>query len=146
MILSSDELAILEYLKSWNGTSVSMVEICRCAGGRRKFRETPNWAKGMMARLVEANLIEVNERGHYRSIVEEEEPKTPKAGPGPTPKELPARTVGENYFPAGDNAGVVGEDYFPATSQTAGETGFWVSPQMAEILKKAGKKLGGKAG
>src|ERR1700735_4919139 len=103
MILSSDELAILEYLKSWNGTSVSMVEICRCAGGRRKFRETPNWAKGMMARLVEANLIQVNERGHYCSIVEDEEPKTPKAAPEPKPKELPAGTVGENYFPAGDN-------------------------------------------
>ena len=135
MILSSDELAILEYLRSWKGTAVSMVEICRCAGGRRRFKEAPNWAKGMMARLVEANLIEVNDRGHYLSIEEAEKPPAPPA-PQAAAKSSPSRTVGEDYFPATDNSGVVGEDYFPSASGTGTETAFWVSPQMKEILKK----------
>src|ERR1700722_19423452 len=100
MILSSDELEILEYLKSWKGASVSMVEICRCAGGRRKFRETPNWAKGMMARLVDENLVQVNDRGHYRSI-EEEPAKAPEAAPKPTGPQ----TVSEDYFPASAKSG-----------------------------------------
>ena len=118
-----------------------MVEICRCAGGRRRFRETPNWAKGMMGRLVEANLIQVNDRGHYRYIVEDEKATTPEAS-----KPQPPRTVGEDYFPASDNSGVVGEDYFPKVSQSDHETGFWVSPQMAEILKKSKKQSGGHEG
>ena len=55
MILSSDELEVLGYLKSWKGSYVSMVEICRCAGGRHKFKESPHWAKSLMTRLVEVN-------------------------------------------------------------------------------------------
>jgi hypothetical protein len=149
MVLSSDELAILEYLRSWKGAPVSMVEICRCADSRKRFRETPHWAKGMMSRLVEANLVEVNDRGHYRCLTPEEKKPSPAAAKAVAkegPKSQPARTVGEDYFPATDDSGVVGENYFPAATETGrerGETAFWVSPQIREILKKAGKKLGG---
>src|SRR5277367_2457936 len=78
MHLSSDELEILEYLKSWKGTSVSMIEICRCAGGRQRFRENPHWAKGLMSRLVDEQLVEVNERGHYCVVGEAENQGTEK--------------------------------------------------------------------
>ncbi len=123
MILSADESEILDYLKSWKGTSVPMAEISRCAGGRRKFRNTPDWAKGLMARLVEAKLIEVNDRGHYRAIIEEEVHPVAKKKARGGHKIKKSHQIDDNYFPA-DMAeaaadvisGVVGEDYFPSTA------------------------------
>ncbi len=81
-----------------------------------------------MARLMEAKLVEVNDRGHYRIIAVEDSPATmekPKvAGRHKTKK---SRQVDDNYFPADmielepetaklPVAEVVGEDYFPAAS------------------------------
>ena len=131
MILSSDELEVLEYLKSWKGNHVSLVEICRSAGGRRKFRESPQWAKGLMARLVDSQMVSVNERGHYAFIME--------SSPAPVEANVP-----EDYFPTAQNAIIVGDDYFPPPEAAAGpapaKTKRWVSPQIENILKKAGKK------
>src|SRR5579863_7213203 len=110
--LSSDELEVLDYLKSWNGKSVSMVEICRCAGGRQKFKESPNWARPMMSRLVELGLVAVNERGHYRWL---DLSHAPKAGRPVLP--LPKM----RHAPATPKAGtIVGDDYFPSSNSDAG--------------------------
>jgi hypothetical protein len=128
MNLSSDELAILEYLKSWNGKYVTMIEICRCASGRQKFRESPKWANGLMARLVDAGAVEVNERGHYRWI---DLANPPKPGEG-FPLAAPSKA-----------ASIVGDNYFPATSDTPEpELARWVSPHIVAILKKSGKNFG----
>jgi len=133
MILSSDELEILDYLKSWKGNFVTMVEICRCAGGRKKFRESPQWARALMSRLVESNLIEVNERGHYRVVGEVDTTSHEFATefvPKPQPQGPKAATI-------------VGDDYFPAQSSEDEDfsTERWVSPHIAEILKNSGKKF-----
>jgi len=139
MTLSSDELEILEYLKSWKGNSISMVEICRCAGGRRKFRESPHWARPLMARLVESHLIEVNDRGHYRFNV----PETAQ----PVENVAPVNE-NENYFPTPkqQSQGVVGDNYFSSSTQAETESderlSRWISPQMGDILRKSGKKFG----
>jgi hypothetical protein len=120
MIFSSDELEILEYLKSWKGTSVPMAEISRCAGGRRKFRESPNWARGLMTRLVEAKLVSVNDRGHYQIIATEDD-KLASAQPAMKHHAKKPLQIDDNYFPADMIEavaqevvnGIVGEDYFP---------------------------------
>lgn len=132
MILSSDELEILEYLKSWNGTYVSMVEICRCAGGRRKFKENPNWAKCMMSRLVEGHLVDVNDRGHYRISPERDSAKVGEN----------SLIVGDNYFPAEEAPNIVGDNYFSPSETTEAPPERWISPHIETILKKAGKKVG----
>ena len=133
MILSSDELEIIAYLKSWNGKYVTMIEICRCAGGRQKFRETPHWAKNLMSRLVEAGAVAVNERGHYRWIDTAAPSKPATAFPLKSRLPAPAKT-----------GVIVGDDYFPAASEPSeAESSRWVSPQIAEILKNSGKKFNG---
>ena len=142
MILSSEELEILEYLKSWNGKYVTMIEICRCAGGRKKFRENPNWAKGLMARLVESLLVRVNERGHY-CWVDLANPDKPANSTSPAKSgqlfPLPPRPT----IPSKTSA-IVGDNYFPANNgEPIPEPPQWVSPQIAEILKKSGKKFSG---
>ncbi len=130
MTLSSEEIQILDYLKSWNGKSITMVEICRCAAGRQKYRESPDWAKPLMSRLVEAKLAFINERGHYNCPVDEK-----PARPKPAPLLRSAKT-----------AVIVGDNYFPATSEASEpEPPRWVSPQIAAILKQSAKKHGGPA-
>jgi hypothetical protein len=139
MLLSSDELEILEYLKSWNGATISMLEICRRAGGRKKFKESPNWAKGMMTRLVDAKLIQVNERGHYRYITGNESPEE-----ATSPFIIEQQLIGDDYFPASGEPRLVGEDFFPSNAQpdsTEEETRWWVKPELLNLPKtEKGKK------
>jgi len=151
MDLSSDELEILDYLKSWKGSHVSLVEICRSAGGRQRFKDTPNWANGFMSRLMEEKLVEGNDRGHFRYIDQEAAaaPEVPAA-----PPQNDAAVVDDNYFPAAatpeaacataqNDAAIVGDDYFPAAASDDEEQRRWIAPHLAEILKNAGKKFGG---
>jgi len=104
-----------------------MVEVCRCAGGRKRFQEEPHWAKGLMARLVDEKLVQVNERGHYRSAAEEAAVEEPAAAETEATKD-----------------GVVDENYFPSLTQSAPKPQRWIAPEIERILKTAGKKGGGK--
>lgn len=124
MILSSDELEILGYLKSWNGKYLSLMDISRSAGGRQRFKETPHWARPLMTRLVDSKLAEVNERGHYRAVIEE----------GAT-----ATVVGDDYFPVPKESDPV-ETAAPKPVMPKQQR--WISPAIATILDKSGKKFG----
>ncbi|HZQ47774.1 MAG TPA: hypothetical protein VFC07_12220 [Verrucomicrobiae bacterium] len=124
MILSSDELEILGYIKSWNGKFVSLMDISRSAGGRQRFKETPNWARPLMSRLVDTKLVEVNERGHYRALnVEEEKPAV----------------VGDDYFPAPQEPPPAAATPSPIPEFRKRER--WISPTIATILDNSGKKF-----
>ena len=144
MILSSEELEVLAYLKSWKGKYVAMIEICRCAAGRHKYRENPNWAKPLMARLVDSKLVTVNERGHYLWVEETTAPASP--GRFTLPASKPAKTgviIGDDYFPAvAESAEPAAAAPTPAAPAQA-KSARWVSPQIAAILKSSGKKVGG---
>lgn len=124
---SSDELEILEYLKSWDGKYLSLVDISRNASGRQKFRDTPNWANGLMTRLIDAKLVEANERGHYRYIGKAESPEARPAAPA--------------LSKTSKTASIVGDDYFPATEPSEPPAPRWVSPQIEALLKQSGKKF-----
>jgi hypothetical protein len=65
-----------------------------------------------MAPLVDEGLIEMNERGHYRSVEAAAKVAGPKgaAKPPPPPKK---KIIGDDYFPASVVSGVVGDNYFP---------------------------------
>jgi hypothetical protein len=69
--MDADEREICIYLKSWSGVFISGREIARRAGGRRRFRDDPNWASPVIARLVEKKIIEDDAGGHYRLIPRE---------------------------------------------------------------------------
>jgi hypothetical protein len=144
MILSCDELEILDYLRLWPEKFVPLGEICRRAGGRRKFREDPNWARSLMSRLVDSGLVKVNERGHY--LIARDEKSAPPARKHhapqkPAPPLKSCVVVGDDYFPsleaepvsiskpvaapakkpsspaqkpAPKHSMVIGDDYFPA--------------------------------
>jgi len=113
MTLNAEALDIIAYLKTAPDKFVSLPEISRRAGGRRRFEEFPDWAKNLMAPLLEAGLIQVNARGHYR-IPGSERLQAPAAKPAPYPsRKSKAKVIGDDYFPAIDPPRIVAGDYFP---------------------------------
>jgi hypothetical protein len=64
--MDSDEYEIYFYLKRWHNEYHSALEICRLAGGRKRFLHEPEWAKPALARLLQQGLVEVDATGHYR--------------------------------------------------------------------------------
>jgi|SRR5690242_12854362 len=66
--MDADERDICLYLKGWSGQFVSVAEITRRAGGKRRGRQEPNWALPVLGRLVEQGILESDSTGHYRLI------------------------------------------------------------------------------
>ncbi len=64
--MDSDEREIIEYLKTWGENFISAKEICRRAGGKRRYAEDNTWAMPILQRLKSVNLIEGDELGRYR--------------------------------------------------------------------------------
>jgi hypothetical protein len=112
MILSAEALEVLTFLKSTPGQFVALNAIARQAGGRKRYDETPGWARGLMGPLVESGLVEVNERGHYRVPGDKLQSTAPKRNAHPVAKSQ-NRIVGDDYFPVPDGTGLVGDNYFP---------------------------------
>ena len=76
--MDSDERQIFSYLKSWGKQFVSAREIARRAGGKRRFRDEPQWSFPVISRLMEQNLIETDGLGHYRNVQTTSEAKRKK--------------------------------------------------------------------
>jgi len=76
--MDSDERQICDYLKSWPHHFVSAREIARRAGGKRRFREEPQWSNTVLPRLLEQGLIETDGLGHYRLKLTRKESKKAK--------------------------------------------------------------------
>ena len=118
MILSAEASEIIAYLKTANGKFVNLAEISRRAGGKRRFEDTPDWAKNLMSPLVDAGFLEVNSRGHYRVPVNGQDKAQPQAAAKPTPPPPPkqrGKVLGDNYFPTSEESQIVAGDYFPTS-------------------------------
>src|ERR1041384_2965616 len=64
--MDAEEREVYYYLKSWGDEPISIREIARRAGGKHKFRETPDWALPVIARLRERGILECDHGGGYR--------------------------------------------------------------------------------
>ncbi len=64
--MDSDEREIIEYLKIWGENFVNAREICRRAGGKRRYAEDNTWAMPILQRLKAGSVIEGDELGRYR--------------------------------------------------------------------------------
>jgi hypothetical protein len=66
MVMDIDEREIYLFLKTYGPTHVAAREICRRAGGRRRYDEDHEWAKPILLRMVERGILETNSEGQYR--------------------------------------------------------------------------------
>ncbi len=65
-MMDSDERDIFYYLKGWKNQFVSPHEICRRAGGKKRYEEEPDWAKPVLVRMAEKRILETDPAGYYR--------------------------------------------------------------------------------
>ncbi|HEX9045976.1 MAG TPA: hypothetical protein VF988_03025 [Verrucomicrobiae bacterium] len=70
--MDADEREVYEFLRSI-GDWVNSKEVCRRAGGKRRFAEDPYWARPVLQRLKELGMVEGDMSGRYRVVAEEEE-------------------------------------------------------------------------
>jgi hypothetical protein len=64
--MDADEREIYYFLKPRMKIFISSREICRHAGGKIKFKAEPDWAKPVLARMVERGILDSDAAGHYR--------------------------------------------------------------------------------
>ena len=64
--MDADERDIFRFLKSWGSQFVSVREICRRAGNKRRFQEEPDWARLTLIRMAGRGILESNATGHFR--------------------------------------------------------------------------------
>ncbi|NOS71309.1 MAG: hypothetical protein HOP33_15420 [Verrucomicrobia bacterium] len=65
-MMNSDERDIFYYLKGCKGQFVSSHEICRRAGGKKRFQREPDWAKPILVRMADRGIIETDPAGYSR--------------------------------------------------------------------------------
>jgi hypothetical protein len=64
--MDADEREIYFYLKPHRKDFISAREICRRAGGKKRFKYDESWAKPVLNRMVERGILETDPAGHYR--------------------------------------------------------------------------------
>ncbi|MBE0544545.1 MAG: hypothetical protein IH623_24670 [Verrucomicrobia bacterium] len=64
--MDADEREIYYYLKSWKNEFIAARDICRRAGGKHRYRQSPEWAKPVLTRMEERGILESDNAGYYR--------------------------------------------------------------------------------
>ena len=64
--MDADEREIFRFLKSWGSQFIAAREICRRAGGKKRFQEEPNWAMPTLLRMAGRGILESDATGHFR--------------------------------------------------------------------------------
>lgn len=65
-MMDSEEREIFFYLREQGEQFVSGLTIDRHAGGRRKARQSPDWARPVLLRMVERGILETDDARSYR--------------------------------------------------------------------------------
>jgi hypothetical protein len=74
--MDSDEREIFDYLKTWGEQFVNAKEICRRASTKKRYADDNNWAKPILHRMKERNILEGDSLGRYRVKPEPKKHKT----------------------------------------------------------------------
>lgn len=64
--MDAEEKEIFEYLKTFGDQFVAAREICRRAGGRKKYDKSPHWAIALLRMMVDKEILESDSSAHYR--------------------------------------------------------------------------------
>ncbi|MGA2245733.1 MAG: hypothetical protein ABSH48_12095 [Verrucomicrobiota bacterium] len=64
--MDADEREIFDYLQTFGEEWVNAKEICRRAGGKKRFNEDNNWARPILQRLKDLMVLEGDQLGRYR--------------------------------------------------------------------------------
>ena len=62
-MMDADEKEIFRYLKSQQGVFVTMNVISRHAAGKNRFNESSDWARAVLMRMAERNILQKDATG-----------------------------------------------------------------------------------
>jgi hypothetical protein len=65
-MMDAEEKDIFYYLRTESQTFVSLSAICRHAGGKHRYRRSPEWARPALLRMEERGIVECDVSGAYR--------------------------------------------------------------------------------
>lgn len=65
-MMDADELDVYHFLKGQTPQYVPANSICRYAGGKQRFRDTSDWARPALLRMLERGIVETGETDSYR--------------------------------------------------------------------------------
>jgi hypothetical protein len=130
MIMSAEAVEVVAYLKTCTDQFVSLGQVCRRASSRRRYEESPVWAKGAVAALVEAKIIEVNQNGHYRLA------EVGQTDPSPTTRRTEAKGERQDNPSPLVGFGIVGDNYLPKTESTQANVQRAVEPEVERQVEQ----------
>jgi len=64
--MDADEREVFQYLKTFGEDWVNAREICRRAGGKRRYYEDNDWAKPVLQRMKDRQIVESDVQGRFR--------------------------------------------------------------------------------
>jgi len=64
--MDADERLVFDYLQSFGEEWVNAKEVCRRAGGKKRFNDDNSWARPVLQRMKDRNLIEGDMLGRFR--------------------------------------------------------------------------------
>jgi len=64
--MDADEREVFQFLKTFGEDWVNPKEICRRAGTKRRYYEDNDWAKPVLQRMKERQIVESDVRGRFR--------------------------------------------------------------------------------
>ena len=64
--MTEEEQNIIEFLKGSPDSFFARREIARKAVKRSEYEENPRWAEAPLTALVDKQVVEMNDGGHYR--------------------------------------------------------------------------------
>jgi hypothetical protein len=71
--MSPEETEIIDFLRRFRGAFVSVNEISRNIGQRKRFFEDRHWTRPILRRMEVDGWVQSNEFGEYRLAVREED-------------------------------------------------------------------------
>ena len=126
--MDSEEKDIFDYLKSWGRQFVSARQICRRAGGQKKWDKSPHWAIPFLNAMVYKNILETDSMAHFRIRPDEKKKKRERWLSPEVAKILKER---------GLDAEKPHDDRIRPDEKTE-KRERWLSPEVAKILKERG--------
>ena len=64
--MDAEERDVYLFLKAQPEQFVPESSICRHAGGKHKSRDSPEWTKPVLRRMLERRILELDGQGNYR--------------------------------------------------------------------------------
>ncbi len=64
--MDADEREIYYYMKANGRDFIPASEVCKRAGGKRRFRWNPDWARPALLRMAGRGILESDDEGRYR--------------------------------------------------------------------------------